>query len=214
MWNGAVACCDIGWWFHQVWCREGSLSRQLHEQSAQPGGVMRDHGWEMHSNKSSTYIVTPGGNKIVLETDGRVAMFKTLASSPSERVFSLGDISAGSVRAVVRLHETLGHIGFDRVVRVIKSGATLDVAKMNVSAEVLREARRRILDCKACIQGKGHRVAFGDRGLDRGNDKGEVLHMDTFFVPREAPSGRKWMEYGLIVTDPHTSFRWFASTSG
>jgi len=75
-------------------------------------GVLRAQGWEMHSNKRSTHLVTPGGNKIVLETDGRVSTLNTVASE-SERVFGLSDISAGSVRGIVRLHEILGHIGFD-----------------------------------------------------------------------------------------------------
>ena len=173
-------------------------------------GVLREEGWEMHSTKHSTYILSPGGNKIVLETTGRVSMFTTVADD-SARVYSLGDMSTGSVKGIVRLHEKLGHMGFDRMIRIAKIGATLDVGKLNVSAEVLREARRRVLECKACTQGKGHRLPFGDRGLETGKGKGEVLHMDTFFMPRSSPTGdRKWMEYGLHVIDPYTRHRWFA----
>jgi len=176
-------------------------------------GVLRSAGWEMHSNKKSTYMITPGGNKmIMLETSGRVSIMKTLSfSTSSASVFSVANASAGSINKIVRLHEVLGHMGFDRLVRVIKSGATLDVEKYNVSAAVLQEARHRIMNCSACTQGKGHRISFGDRGLDTGNGKGETLHMDTFFIPRESRSGRKWMEYALTVTDPNTRFRWMSS---
>ena len=173
-------------------------------------GVLREAGWGFHSDKHSTYILSPGGNKIMLETTGRVSMFTTVADG-SARVYSLGDMSTGSVNGIVRLHEKLGHMGFDRMIRIAKLGATLDVGKLNVSAEVLREARRRVLECKACTQGKGHRLPFGDRGVDVGKAKGEVLHMDTFFVPRTSPAGdRKWMEYGLHVIDPYARHRWFA----
>lgn len=167
-------------------------------------------GWEMRCNKNSAYLLTPGGNKIVLSTSRRVTELDALSKVASEQdvVYSVADVSAGSVRALVRLHAVMGHVGFDRMIRVIRSGAVLDATKLNVSEDVLREARQRIMDCTGCLQGKGHRTPFGDRGVDKGQGKGESLHMDTFFMPREDPSGRKWMEYGLTMTDPYTRFRW------
>jgi hypothetical protein len=86
----------------------------------------------------------------------------------------------------------------------------MDVTKVQATDHELREAKARIAGCKACIQGKGMRTPFGHRGLDIGTAKGETLHMDTFQVQR-SEGNRKWLEYGLTVTDPFTQWRWFAS---
>ena len=99
-------------------------------------------------------------------------------------------------------------MGFDRMVDVLKAGCTLDIGKLTVSGAALEEARKRVLECKACALGKGQRTAFGHRGMDKGHAPGETLHMDTYQVPLD-DGDRKWLEYGLVVTDPHSEFRWF-----
>jgi len=100
-------------------------------------------------------------------------------------------------------------MGFDRMVATAKGSATLGVDDtFEVSRASLTEARRRVLACKACALGKGSRTAFGHRGLDKGSAPGEVLHMDTFFVPRR-DGDRTWMEYGLTIKDAYSGYRWF-----
>lgn len=174
--------------------------------------VLRELGWQMHSTKDATFLVTPGGNKIHLLTTGRVSMLRdvpeTETSTPGPCVYSLGTLQRTNVKTLVRLHEKLGHIAFKRMVHLIQTKATLDVTKVQATKEELEEAKRRISECKACTEGKGTRTPFGHRGLDVGCAKGETLHMDTYFVPREEGS-RKWTEYGLTITDPFTQWRWF-----
>lgn len=174
--------------------------------------VLRELGWQMHSSKEASYLLTPAGNKIHLITTGRVSMLRNVQDSASTPeapcVYALGAMSGLKVKALVRLHEKLGHMSFKRMVHLMKGGATLDVTKVQVTDHELLEAKRRISECKACTQGKGTRTPFGHRGLDMGRHKGEVLHMDIYFVPRE-DGARKWTEYGLTVTDPFTGWRWF-----
>lgn len=168
--------------------------------------VLRAKGWELHSTQTHTHVITPGGNKITLSTIGRLSTMQTVVHG---HVYSVGGINTSDVHDLMRLHERLGHIGFDRMVAVIKSGATLDIGMMNVSSATLAEARQRVLECEACTLGKGHRTAFGHRGVDKGNAPGETLHMDTYQTTW-FDAGRRYLEYGLIVTDPHSEYKWFA----
>ncbi len=174
--------------------------------------VLRAMGWEFHSTKKDTFVITPGGSKVMLSTHGRVSVMKNSGrvgkADPTSRVYALGSVVSPNVTDLMRLHEKLGHMGFDRMLRLIEQQTTVDVKKVNVTKDELQEARRLVLDCKACVQGKGTRSAFGHRGLDKGVGPGETLHMDTFQVPMEN-EGRNWLEYGLAVTDPYTSHRWF-----
>ena len=176
--------------------------------------VLCELGWQMHCTSDESFLVTPGGNKIHLLTTGRVSMLRDVpdaqVSSPGPAcVFALGTMESANVKALVRLHERLGHITFKRIIHLMKGGATLDVTKVQATDHELLAAKHRISECTACAQGKGMRTPFGHRGLDTGRAKGETLHMDTYFVQRE-DGARKWMEYGLTVTDPFTQWRWFS----
>lgn len=173
-------------------------------------GLLYESGWQMHSVKPETYVLTPGGNKIALRTAGRVSVLDSMVTDGLQRVYALGEMSGSSVDELVKLHERLGHLTFKRMVHLIKGGATLDVTKVNATDHELREAQQRIAGCKACIQGKGMRTPFGHRGLDVGTCKGETLHMDTYQVQR-VQGDRKYLEYGLTVTDPFTQWRWFCA---
>lgn len=176
--------------------------------------VLRAQGWEMLSNARASTLTTPGGNTIILQTRDRVSVMnvespEALSEQVGDQVFQLGALHTSGVQQLVALHDKLGHIGFDRMVKVIQAGRTMDLGKFNVSSSALNEARSRIMECKACMAGKGHRTAFGHRGVDKGSAPGETLHMDTFQVPME-DAGRKWLEYVLVVVDPHSGYRWDA----
>ena len=179
--------------------------------------VLRTKGWELHSDKAETFVLTPCGNKVRLSIRDRVSILNcTGDKSESEikepaagQVYTVASTAWNTADELMELHNRLTHVGFDRMVRIVKSGATLDLGRLNVSETVLKEARRRVQECPACVQGKGTRTAFGHRGVDRGSAPGEVLHMDTFYV-RFDRDGQSCLEYGLVVTDPHSTFRWVA----
>jgi hypothetical protein len=166
---------------------------------------MRQLKWQLHSSpEGGTHLVTPGGDRIKLATDGNVTVLQA-STETRHRVYSAEQVDlSGSVDELLQLHAKAGHIGFDRMVQIIKGGTTLHLGKLSVLPHVLAEARRRIQGCDACARGKGTRTAFGHRGLDRGSARCEVLHMDTFQV-NVAPAGAPAvLEYGLVVVDGWT----------
>ena len=125
---------------------------------------------------------------------------------------ALGSLVCGSVNDLILLHQRLGHIGFDSMIHIMKSGETLDVGKLAVTNQDLLTAKHQIMECEACARGKGTRTPFGHSGLDRGSEPVQVLHMDSFVIKLELSGqpGRFKHEYGLTITDPHTEARWFA----
>jgi len=166
-------------------------------------------GWILHASKSEAYIVTPGGNKVHLSLQDNVATLPGLEEPEEGRKGKLyrvrGDVVFGKAQDLVRLHQRLGHVGFKRLLQIVKKGATLDVGKLAVSREELLKAKKLVQECQACAQGKGTRTPFGSHGLDRGSRPFEVLHMDTYEVRNPGQPA----EWGLVVTDPFSEFRWF-----
>jgi transposase InsO family protein len=169
--------------------------------------VLVQKGWELHATATSSHVVTPNGTKVKLDTAGQVSM---LQSAAAECAYSA---AAADQRAdptgLVLLHQKLGHMGFDRMLRLVKAEAVDGVAKLNATKAQIKETRKCVLECRACTQGKGTRTAFGHRGVDKGSAPGETLHMDTFQVKMQR-NGQPALEYGLTISDPHTEGRWFA----
>jgi transposase InsO family protein len=175
---------------------------------------LTQHGWGFGSSKDETFLLTPDKLKVRLNKDQRVSILRCSsgsggASQGANKVYSVGELIWSSSDDLVRLHERLGHIGFDRMVRIIKAETTVGLGKLNVTEASLKEARQRVSECRACNQGKGTRTAFGHRGIDKGSAPGETLHMDTYYVKVPRADGTMAVEYGLTVSDPHTTFRWF-----
>ena len=161
--------------------------------------------WQLHSTHERTYLVTPENEEIDLSTEGKVLMIprvKLQAFSTTQ-----GKIVITSVDQLVTLHGKLCHVGFDRMMKIIKAQTTNDLGELKMDKAILEEARKKILDCPSCAKGKGKRSPFGHSGLDRGTQTIEVLHMDSF---EQIGGGEK--EYGLVVVDPHAELLWTAST--
>jgi hypothetical protein len=171
-------------------------------------------GWCFHSDEHGSFLLTPGHQTVILHQDQHVSLLRCTSgatgSRPVESVYntsSAGTSTATAVDALVRLHEQLGHVGFDRMVVMLEKQVTDGMARKPVSSEVLAKARTQVLQCKACVQGKGTRVAFGHRGLDKGTRPGEVLHMDTNHVTVVDEQGRKVKSYGVNMIDPFSGAR-------
>jgi hypothetical protein len=180
-------------------------------------GCLTELGWTFHSDKDATFLITPANHKVSLRQDHRVSMLHCTASSRSGvkdqgQVYSVHEGTAareatGVVLELIRLHEQLGHVGFDRMMVMLEKQATDGLARKPVATAVLKEARARVLECKACTQGKGTRNAFGHRGLDKGTQPGEVLHMDTNHVTVIDDLGNKVRSYGVNIIDPYSGAR-------
>lgn len=201
--------------FEKVYFNEQFSSNLLSSQ------VLNRQKWSFHCTPEKSWLSTPGGNRIVLDTSGHVTMMtcSTAAapasaingnSSPRTVALSVGQVTSAKVDELVRLHHRLGHVSFHRTIAVLESGTTLDVGKLSVTKQQLEQARERITQCWICIQGKGRRSDFGHRGVDRGQKPGEVLHMDTFVVKHTTDAPK---EYGLTITEGFAKWRWFSKES-
>ena len=169
---------------------------------------MRLGGWSMSSTKDGTRITTPSGTKLSAATNGRLTILET-ALKPERvyatRLLGAGRVSCSNADDLVRLHERLGHVGFNRLTRMCQAGRTDGVGAIDaLSANALSEAKKRITECTACLKGKMSRPQFGSRGLDTGRYAGDVLHVDTAYVKLPPDGlGRKGVKYWLIATDPN-----------
>lgn len=170
---------------------------------------MRKKGWELHSTKKGTHVITPGGNKIKTSTKGKLTL---LLDEAVQRVFA--GIAAGERRldaaSLVAMHRRLGHLSWTQLMKLLKSNALVGSStamRLTDAEEAL--AKKQIQECTACAQGKTSCNATGNRGLDKGTRPGEVLHMDTFYLTQRDPTtSKKVTQYCLLATDGHTEWRW------
>ena len=167
--------------------------------------TLRLDGWGFSSTSEETVITTPSGKEVKLSSKQRVTVMHCM--QPEERVNAVQSVPTRGTKRLILMHERLNHMGYDGMVRLIKGGKLTGLDK-NITERDLKEARQYVLECTACAQGKGHRTAFGHRGLDKGTEKGETLHMDTYQVRME-DGNKSWLEYGLTVMDPYSQWRWF-----
>ena len=172
-------------------------------------GLMREAGWGLHSTKSGTYLVTPGGKRIAAGTRGRLTL---LEDAGSERVYGaqMGRIVCATADDALLLHRRMGHASWTQMVKTCKADAALGAGDVSaLPAAELAKAEVAVKACTACTEAKAHRNALGHQGLDKGSKPGEVIHMDTFYaVARDAASGEKRTQYCLLATDAHSEWRW------
>jgi hypothetical protein len=176
-------------------------------------GCMRLYGWEMHSDKDGTFFITPKGTRINASTRGRLTI---LDDAGPERAYAsrLGRFVCQSADDLVLLHQRVGHASWSRLIKMCHAKVTDGIGDISgMSAAELKKAETSIKQCDACATGKQHRNALGHRGLDKGTEAGEVIHMDAFYVSMRDPrTGRKYNEYCLLGTDGFTELRQAART--
>ena len=173
-------------------------------------GRMRKNGWEMHSTKAGTYLVTPAGHRVNASTQGNLT---TLEDTNSERVYGVSSVKGVvcmTAKELLQLHRRLGHTSWTRLLEMCHTGATVGIGDIrNMSPAELAKAEIAVKHCAACAEAKTHRKALGHHGLDKGTRAGEVLHMDTFYaVTRDATSGKKSTRYCLLAVDAFNEWRW------
>jgi hypothetical protein len=172
-------------------------------------------GWEYHSTKEHTYVVTPGGHRVTLSSRGRISVL--LGAGPERAYAALipgagrgAHVKSDAVDALVRLHARLNHMGFDRMLGLIRSGRVEGLGQHQLAKQDVDAARIQLRECRGCIFGKLSRTAFGHRGLDRGDADGGVLHMDTYQVKCNDEHGKPTVQYGLTMIDIFSREAWFA----
>ena len=170
-------------------------------------GLMRKNGWQMHSTKNGTHLVTPGGKTVNASTRGDLTI---LEDCVEERVYKLGAVVSMTAKDMVGHHRRLGHVSWTRLLEMSRVGATAGIGDIRgmPSAE-LAKAEQAVKECTHCAQAKAHRKAIGHGGLDKGTEAGSVLHVDTAPVmTRDPTTGQKGMRPVLSVKDSFTEFWW------
>lgn len=176
------------------------------------GKMVQKYGWQYHSTPGSTYVMTPGGHRIDLSSRGNVSV---LMGVEPERAFrslissGVGRAQDDGVDQLVHLHQRLCHMGWTRMMNMLHGGGVEDhgVDVSSLSESTVRQAEQRVRECESCVLGRATRTAFGHRGVDRGTQPSECLHMDTYQV-RVDRDGRLIKEYGLLIKDMYTDKVW------
>ena len=162
----------------------------------------------IHSTAKESYVITKGKNKIMLSNRGRVSVLET---SSRERVYAaLSPSSFRTVDELVKLHERMAHMSFDRMIQVLKAGTTEGLGTLDAPPDVLATAKMKIQNCDACVRGKITKTPFGHSGISHSHGAFEAIHMDTFEVTGISAQGKAIKQYGLTMRDPYSSAQWFA----
>ena len=175
--------------------------------------------WELHSAGDKTYLITPAKNQIALSTDEDVVVLDGIIDPDEAKATRACAMTATpgptwkTVDDLVMMHERLGHMSFDTMMKVLKANQTDGVGVVSMNDEAINKARETVLNCTACMEAKGTRTAFGHRGLDHGSRPLEVLHMDSYQVIHYGSEGQKRREYAVVIIDPFTEFVQFTCTS-
>jgi hypothetical protein len=168
------------------------------------GRMVKKYGWQSHSTPEATYLITPGGHRIDLSTQGNVSVL--MGIEPQRAFVSLipgaGTVQSDAVDQLVQLHHRLCHMGWTRMMNMLHSTRVEDHG-VNVSSlrpSTIAAAEKIVRECQACCFGRATRTSFGHRGLDRGTKPGECLHIDTYQVKVQR-DGRWVTEYGVVYKD-------------
>jgi transposase InsO family protein len=134
-----------------------------------------------------------------------------LLSAGPERVYSSQRTSrdiAPKVNAWLLLHQRLGHMGFERLVELVRSKRVDGLGNPSLVPADLDTARKLVRECRACVLGKHARTQFDHRGLERGRRAGDIIHMDTYPVKFCDAEGQQRVEHGLTMKDAFSKEAW------
>jgi hypothetical protein len=179
-------------------------------------GKLKELKWELFSSNKESYLTTPENYRIKLQTiDGVIILNSSLYSIPVSQQRSITPCAYAlptslspkwnSIQDLILMHHRLGHVGFDTMIKMIKMGKADGLGEINLSQDDLHIARERIMQCKACVEGKGTKAALGHRGLDRGTSPFEVMHLDSYSVNYPSSDDSHIIKsYGVTLTDPYS----------
>ena len=189
-------------------------------------GKLKELNWELHSSIKESFMMTPGKCKINLQTIDGVIVLQSY-----NKIFAFGKVENNTnscnvigvnrtrayalptsqipkwntVDDLVLMHQRLGHVGFDTMIKMIKLDKTIGIGEINLKNEYIVAARNIVLQCAACVKAKGTKTPFGHRGLDKGTKPCEVMHLDTYEIKYYSTDGKNVIkQYGVAVTDAYS----------
>ena len=175
--------------------------------------LTRRMGWSFINTPEESYLISPNNNEVSLSTKGKITV---LLSAGPERVYS-SLLPGQAVRddspktaAWLLLHQRLGHMGFDQLVELVRSKRVDGLGDPSLVAADIDAARKVVRECEACVLGKHARTQFDHRGLERGRQPGDIIHMDTYPVSYTGEDGQRRVEHGVAMKDAFSKEAWFA----
>ena len=150
-------------------------------------------------NSGESTLLTERGTRVPLTTRGNLLTIE--GDAPAVVYQASVGLVIQTVDELVAAHARLGHIGFDRLIDILKGGKTRGIGRLRMSVEDIQKARAKVIDCVACRKGKGTNTPHSGNGtLNHGTAPGEVLHFDTFEVRQhDGPT-----QYGVAIADPYS----------
>jgi hypothetical protein len=137
------------------------------------------------------------GIRIPLSTKGNIL---TLNGGATAMIFSaVRERIISDISELFTTHVRLGHIGFDRMIKMIELQKSRGVGTLKLDKSEIAKARDLIMNCLACKFAKSTDTPYsGKAPLNHGSSVGEVIHFDTF----ECRLSNGTAYYGLIIVEP------------
>jgi hypothetical protein len=156
-------------------------------------------GMTMILSPDEDVLITERGTRVPINTRGNLATIE--GDAPAVVYHVSGGLVIQTVEELVAAHVRLGHVGFDRLVKMLHAGKTRGLEKLQMSSHQIDEARKQVASCVACREGRGTATPYSGNGsLNRGSAPGEVLHFDTF----EVRLSNKQVQYGVAIVEPYS----------
>lgn len=139
------------------------------------------------------------GTRIPLSTRGNIL---TLNGGATAMIFSaIRERVISDINELVATHVRLGHVGFDRMITIIKSQKSRGVGILKLDKDDIAKARDLVMNCTACKLAKTTDTPYsGNATLNHGSSVGEVIHFDSF----ECRLSNGTVHYGLIIVEPYS----------
>jgi hypothetical protein len=120
-----------------------------------------------------------------------------------------------NVEALLQLHVRLGHLGFDDLIKLIRSGGVRGLERIALTKSVMTKAREIVRGCEACCLGQQGRMIgeYDHRGVVNGAAFAEALHMETHVIRYSDRNGLPTVLHGVTVRDTYSGERWCVEAS-
>jgi hypothetical protein len=118
-----------------------------------------------------------------------------------------------NVEALLRMHVRLGHLGFDDMIKLVRSGRVRGLERIALTQSVMTKTREIVRGCEACSFGRRGRQIYDHRGLEDGTAPLEALHLETFMVRCQGRDGLPSVLYGATVRDTFSGEGWCVEAS-
>jgi hypothetical protein len=176
-------------------------------------GTLQIQKWGFTSIVGLATLTSPSGNEFKLNSSSKIFLLEL--AKKTEHVYTTTVSTDTKVNQLINLHNKLNHMGFDQLLKTIELNKTEKLTgkvKLLLDKEVIELAKIKIINCTACIAGKGTKVASGHRGLEIGKSIGEVIHTDSYVVKTQVnpndKSSKITVETGLVMADVYSGGKW------